>query len=667
MALSLLPYVSVTKEFRGIHFAVQSFLKDFHCLHLELRDKSTEEEWHAQLSSDYIEELTRKTGSFKRFQTFVCMLQNALTQSSEALHLDVVSYGDLEILRRNKSNGTPFNESLPFDRDKRFLILTYVTEFDKIHYPLPLKYVGPLSPAHLNAMIQELRLELCGIKFNGKVCPSSPCTRSGSDQTAEVVRLQEQNKKLAQEISRLQAQPILQVHPFNLPNDSCTQAPLAHDIRSLVDNLENELFEEKSKAAREATRHRQEVSRLRAELNTSNSCQRSLNRRVEQLTKELILFKRGCPSKTPVLSRSRSASLNGNIVDPKRSCSEHLYNDYHRLSRRDVPHSIRPSSLVQGFSSPRDTSPYFNSSLRLKRRAGSASPTLCRPTASPLCEGTRRSLASLSRLPSMKPLGTIHSDVPSLNCLARPRTASVDRSARYGSRLSIRRFDPTAYVHEKELQREESAMRRFAERQRMLSANAGCPSRLLSSVNGSQNNSKLRDLSNLNLRYSALSDYPDCFVSTCRSHTSPLAISSSCESLLPYPVKGKAEKGACRSSTNKRWRTPSSDRQVERESTAPRGRSYACISLPARQISQVPSSDDEASVIASSPNVQALQRRVSGRRKYSIHSRCAPTPTPLNEIRVPSTPHSDRTRQHVLQDSDRDSVRRQVFLKADTC
>ncbi|KAF5405510.1 hypothetical protein PHET_00802 [Paragonimus heterotremus] len=88
MDLSFLPYVSVTKEFRGIHFAVQSFLKDFHCLHLELRDKSTEEEWHAQLSSDYIEELTRKTGSFKRFQIFVCMLQNALTQVGHVhLHL----------------------------------------------------------------------------------------------------------------------------------------------------------------------------------------------------------------------------------------------------------------------------------------------------------------------------------------------------------------------------------------------------------------------------------------------------------------------------------------------------------------------------------------------------------------------------------------------------
>ncbi|KAA3678218.1 coiled-coil domain-containing protein 61 [Paragonimus westermani] len=280
MALSFPPCVSVTKEFRGVHFEVQSFLKDFHCLHLELRDKN-------------IEELTRKTGSFKRFQIFVCMLQNALTQPSETLHLDVVSYGDLEILRRNKSNGTSFNENLSFNRDKRFLILTYVTEFDKIHYPLPLNYVGSVSVDHLNNMIRELRLELCRIKFNGKMCPSSPCGRSGSDQTAEVVRLQEQNKKLVQEIYRLQAQPILQAHPLNLLNDSCTQAPTAHDIRSLVDNLENELFEEKSKAAREATRHRQEVSRLRAELDASNSCQRSLNRRVEQLTKELILFKRG--------------------------------------------------------------------------------------------------------------------------------------------------------------------------------------------------------------------------------------------------------------------------------------------------------------------------------------------------------------------------------------
>ncbi|KAA3678216.1 uncharacterized protein DEA37_0005981 [Paragonimus westermani] len=372
----------------------------------------------------------------------------------------------------------------------------------------------------------------------------------------------------------------------------------------------------------------------------------------------LLCFCR-CPSKTPVLSRSRSDSLNNSDVDPKHSPSEHVHSDHHRLSRRDLPHSIRPSSLVQDFSPLRNTSPYFNPSLRLKRRAGSASPTLCRPTASPLCESTRRSLASLSKLPSMKPLGSIRSGAPSVTYLVRPRAASVDRSTRGGSRLFARRFDPTAYVHEKELQREENAIRRFAERQRMLST-----IRPVSGADSWQNNSKLRDRSNPNLHYSALSAHPDCFVSTYRSRTSPLAISSSCESLLPHLVKGKAMKDVCRLSTNKRGRTPSSDREAERRSTVPRGRSYARNSSSARQISQVPSSDDEASVTTSSTNVHALQHRVSGRRKYSIRSHCNPTPTPLNEIRVPNTPHSERTGLHVLQDSDRDSDRRQAFLKA---
>ncbi len=42
-----------------------------------------------------IEDVTRKTGNFKRFGVFVKMLVSALESSSDAVHLDLLTYADL--------------------------------------------------------------------------------------------------------------------------------------------------------------------------------------------------------------------------------------------------------------------------------------------------------------------------------------------------------------------------------------------------------------------------------------------------------------------------------------------------------------------------------------------------------------------------------------------
>ncbi len=39
--------------------------------------------------------MTRKTGNFKRFGVFVKMLVSALESSSDAVHLDLLTYADL--------------------------------------------------------------------------------------------------------------------------------------------------------------------------------------------------------------------------------------------------------------------------------------------------------------------------------------------------------------------------------------------------------------------------------------------------------------------------------------------------------------------------------------------------------------------------------------------
>ena len=43
---------------------------------------------------------------------------------------------------------------------KRYLILTYAVEFDRVHYPLPLEHQDPNSSEALQRTVQRLRADL---------------------------------------------------------------------------------------------------------------------------------------------------------------------------------------------------------------------------------------------------------------------------------------------------------------------------------------------------------------------------------------------------------------------------------------------------------------------------------------------------------------------------
>ena len=111
-----------------------------------------------------IEELTRKTGNFKKFPIFLNMLESAITKSSESVILDLLAYEDLEAmwelkLGSMKKGKREFSEP----QAKRYLILTYNVEFDRIHYPLALSFCGYPDPTVLQGIIrkQQVELDMC--------------------------------------------------------------------------------------------------------------------------------------------------------------------------------------------------------------------------------------------------------------------------------------------------------------------------------------------------------------------------------------------------------------------------------------------------------------------------------------------------------------------------
>ncbi|XP_027562287.1 coiled-coil domain-containing protein 61 isoform X2 [Neopelma chrysocephalum] len=132
-------------------------------LRVEVEAHGTADLWRGEFDAAFIEDLTRKTGNFKQFGIFCSMLESALMQSSESVSLELLTYADLETLRSRKVGAIarpPPSSSSPLST-KRYLILVYSVEFDRIHYPLPLPYVGRPD---LATLVRELREELARLR-----------------------------------------------------------------------------------------------------------------------------------------------------------------------------------------------------------------------------------------------------------------------------------------------------------------------------------------------------------------------------------------------------------------------------------------------------------------------------------------------------------------------
>ncbi|NXO97603.1 CCD61 protein, partial [Certhia brachydactyla] len=132
-------------------------------LRVEVEAQGTADLWRAEFDATFIEDLTRKTGNFKQFGIFCSMLESALTQSSDSVSLELLTYSDLETLHSRKVGAIarpPPSSSSPLNT-KRYLILVYSVEFDRIHYPLPLPYAGRPD---LVALVRELQEQLAQLR-----------------------------------------------------------------------------------------------------------------------------------------------------------------------------------------------------------------------------------------------------------------------------------------------------------------------------------------------------------------------------------------------------------------------------------------------------------------------------------------------------------------------
>ena len=102
-----------------------------------------------QIESADIEELTKRAGSPKTLHLLSKILISALKRESGTASVDLLAPSDLEAMRRT---GNTNGALLP--RNKKYLILTCTSEFDRVHYPLPLTEEG-------SASISQVRQQFC--------------------------------------------------------------------------------------------------------------------------------------------------------------------------------------------------------------------------------------------------------------------------------------------------------------------------------------------------------------------------------------------------------------------------------------------------------------------------------------------------------------------------
>ncbi|XP_072230796.1 centrosomal protein CCDC61 isoform X2 [Leuresthes tenuis] len=343
--------------FRGVEFSVKIEL-DNGVLTVEISDSLTADQWRGEFDPAYIEDLTRKTGNFKQFPIFCSMLESAVRQTSDSVTLDLLTYADLELLRNRKagvvSRPRSHQQSSALTA-KRYLILIYTVEFDRIHYPLPLPYVGKPDPAALQKEIRTLRAELSALTSHGL---NKSADLEIQRLRAELAAVKEEKEAMAKALEQLQ-----------ISGSGSTSGREDWRIRDVVKALEEQLVKERAKGQRSTSKKCLEQRLLMEQLEELRASECALRVRVKSLTNELALLRRG--RVTPV-SGHISSRVDGEVY---RSASRERRSGYGNIRARS--------------GSRERTEDRVHRSVERGRRADSSGPHARIPRPSPSPTGSR--------------------------------------------------------------------------------------------------------------------------------------------------------------------------------------------------------------------------------------------------------------------------------------
>ncbi|XP_014662634.1 PREDICTED: coiled-coil domain-containing protein 61-like isoform X2 [Priapulus caudatus] len=254
-------------------------------LEIQVEHHDSGQRWEGAFGVSYIEDMTHKTGNFKQFNIFVSMLESALVKNTDSVTLDLLTHADLETLRSRKVTVQSQGSSTrSVTKNKRYLILTYTVEFDRIHYPLPLTYQGNADPKRLQKTVQSLRTELKDLRQRHAAASALETDLRKLQRDYDALLVEKEDLEVAYEELRLAAPP------------SYASVGLGKEerlLKEMIKMLEEELMRERTKHQRVSAKKDEECRELQAEVKDLRGKERSLQIHVKNLTKELAEYKRG--------------------------------------------------------------------------------------------------------------------------------------------------------------------------------------------------------------------------------------------------------------------------------------------------------------------------------------------------------------------------------------
>eukprot|EP00736_Rhodelphis_marinus_P013663 Rmarinus@m.2307 len=268
------------KVFDDVEYILTVSTVDTELLMVDVEERETAKRWHDEFSSQYIEDMTHKAGSFKRFSVFVKMLFSGLGKESDSVSVNLYTYKDLEEMKKKRLSSKDAGNVKP--NNKRYLVITYSAEFDRVRYPLPLHFVDRPTPDLLQNTVDRLLKEVRDLRrADGGAVRSSrdPLLESDNRGDFTLASPKDVSARLFEENERLKAQ--LRYFEENGINpdagyDAFTKA--TQEKR----HLEDELEQLKKETFRQTKAMRTKIDDQRAELEAQSEELAHLRHRLKE-------------------------------------------------------------------------------------------------------------------------------------------------------------------------------------------------------------------------------------------------------------------------------------------------------------------------------------------------------------------------------------------------
>ena len=178
-------------------------------LTLRMSEKYSMFQWAGTYSKEYLEqEITKKTGHPLQFEVFVRLIVQSLEKTDESCFIDILTSQDLENLKAKKAESKPSLSK----SNKRYMILTHMTNDIRTHYPLPLTVSREEdNPEKLKELYKALREEVDTHRFRNlndskslSITYEKKSKGGGSVQTKEIDELKSEHEILKSKLKRLQ-------------------------------------------------------------------------------------------------------------------------------------------------------------------------------------------------------------------------------------------------------------------------------------------------------------------------------------------------------------------------------------------------------------------------------------------------------------------------------